>query len=181
MPLTVEHPLIARVDRAGDEAMARLRGRPVPDVVMYTLSAWGDMSLIWHVAGVVGGLRRGGDVAYAARLSSVQGIEAALVNGPVKAIFRRKRPLEPTEARPHALRVPRTSSFPSGHASAAACAVVMLSEGAGPIERAGWVALGSAVALSRVHVGVHHTSDVVAGAVIGGALGALARRWWPLR
>jgi undecaprenyl-diphosphatase len=176
----LEHRFVARLDAAGDDLATRFRGQPAADGVMYTLSALGDMSLLWHIAGVVGGLRRGGDLAYAVRLSSVQGVESALVNGPVKQLFRRQRPLELVGAA-RQVRRPVTSSFPSGHASAAACAVVMLSEGAGPLERTVWALLGSAVAISRVHVGVHHTSDVVAGAAIGGALGLLARRWWPLR
>jgi undecaprenyl-diphosphatase len=32
-----------------------------------------------------------------------------------------------------------------------------------------------------VHVGVHWTSDVVAGAALGAGLAALTRRWWPVR
>ncbi|HKY13310.1 MAG TPA: phosphatase PAP2 family protein [Microthrixaceae bacterium] len=147
---------------------------------MYKLTGWGDSSVVWHMAGVVGALRRHDDLEYAVRMSSVQGMEAAIVNGPVKWMFRRDRPLVVTE-HAHYLRLPRTSSFPSGHASAAACAVVMLWEGAGPLERLGWTALGGAVAWSRVHVGVHHASDVLAGASIGVGLGLLARRFWPLR
>jgi undecaprenyl-diphosphatase len=180
VPIRVEHPLIARLDAAGERLATRYRGDRVTDRVMYTFSHLGDHSLIWHTAGVIGGLRRGDDLQYAVRISAVQGIEAALVNGPVKMIFDRVRPLEP-ESRPLHLRRPRTSSFPSGHSSAAACAVVMLSEGAGPLEIALWTCLAVGVATSRVYVGVHHSSDVVAGAAIGVAIGAAARRWWPLR
>jgi membrane-associated phospholipid phosphatase len=180
MRVSVEHPLISRLDAAGERLADRYRGRPVVDRVMYTFSHVGDMSLIWHTAGVAGALRRDDDIGYAVRLSVVQGIEAVLVNGPVKSIFDRVRPTEPTE-RPLHLRRPRTSSFPSGHASAAACAVVMLSEGAGPIERVAWSLLGAGVATSRVYVGVHHASDVVAGAAVGAVIGLAARRWWPLR
>src|SRR6516165_1895773 len=147
MRVSVEHPLVARLDAAGERIADRFRGRPVPDRIMYTFSHVGDMSLIWHTAGVLGALRRDDDTGYAVRLSVVQGIEAAVVNGPVKSIFDRVRPVEPT-SRPLHLRRPRTSSFPSGHASAAACAVVMLSEGAGPIECAGWALLGAGVAAS---------------------------------
>jgi undecaprenyl-diphosphatase len=180
MRVSVDHPLIERLDAAGERIADRYRGHRVADRIMYTFSHVGDMSLVWHTAGVLGGLRRDGDIRYAVRLSSVQGVEAALVNGPVKSIFDRVRPTEP-ESRPLHLRRPRTSSFPSGHASAAACAVVMLSEGAGPIERVAWTLLGTGVAASRVYVGVHHTSDVVAGAAVGALIGLAARRWWPLR
>jgi len=47
----------------------------------------------------------------------------------VKSFFRRKRPEWLSETpRPHRLRRPRSSSFPSGHASAAFTAATILSE-----------------------------------------------------
>ena len=36
------------------------------------------------------------------------------------------------------------------------------------------------VASSRVHVGMHHASDVVAGAIVGAALGEVARHLFPI-
>jgi len=41
---------------------------------------------------------------------------------------------------------------------------------------AAWYGLGAVVATSRIHVRIHHASDVAGGIVIGAALGALARR-----
>jgi undecaprenyl-diphosphatase len=35
------------------------------------------------------------------------------------------------------------------------------------------------VAASRVYVGVHHASDVLAGAVLGAAMARTARKVWP--
>ncbi len=63
---------------------------------------------------------------------------------------------------------PTSSSFPSGHAASAAAfatAVAMESPRAG----LAIAPLAAAVAYSRVHVGVHWTSDVVAGAAVGPA------------
>ena len=71
----------------------------------------------------------------------------------------------------HGLRRPITSSFPSGHATAAFCAASLL--GGGP----GWYALATTVAATRVYVRLHYTSDVVAGACFGLALGAGLRRF----
>jgi undecaprenyl-diphosphatase len=106
----------------------------------------------------------------------VLGAEQALVNGVVKTAFRRVRP-DHVEDHPHDLRTPMTSSFPSGHASAGACAAVLLSHDLGaPVL---WWALASAVAWSRIHVGAHHTSDVIGGAVLGAALATVAGRAWP--
>jgi undecaprenyl-diphosphatase len=73
---------------------------------------------------------------------------------------------------------PLTSSFPSGHAASAFTAATLLACGpATPV----WFALAAAVASSRVYTQMHHTSDVVAGAALGVALGLVARRLVPIR
>lgn len=168
-------------DASVDAALAPLRRNRWVNRVMYSLTELGDFSLIWHVIslshGAFGGRRGEREML---RLSSTLAVEALLVNGPIKSAFRRERPIIELE-RPHTLRTPRTSSFPSGHASAAACAVTLLVDGAGPAERVAWSTLGLLVALSRVHVQIHHASDVVGGAVVGVAIGSFARRVWPLR
>jgi undecaprenyl-diphosphatase len=76
-------------------------------------------------------------------------------------------------------RQPITSSFPSGHATAAFCAATLLAENE---ERApAYYALGTVVALSRIHTKIHHASDVVGGIAIGLVLGQVARRIVPLK
>ena len=91
--------------------------------------------------------------------------------------MRRARPTG-HHLRPHRLRRPRTSSFPSGHATSGFLAASLLAEdSATPLT---WYALAGVVAASRVHVRIHHASDVVAGAVMGVAAGRLVRRRWPL-
>ena len=156
-----------------------LRGRALFDRLFYTASELGDFSLIWHLAGTTQGLvSRRGPVA-AVRLSAALAVESAVVNGALKSLVRRERPAGDHAERPHRLRQPRTTSFPSGHASSAFMAASLLGEGSrlAPIA----YAAAAVVATSRVHVRIHHASDVVAGAAIGLALGSLARRVWPLR
>ena len=113
------------------------------------------------------------DPREAIELSLALAAESALVNGPIKAMFRRRRPVEP-RPRPHTLRQPRTSSFPSGHASAALVAATLLSRRSR--HPTVWYSLAAVVSLSRVHVRIHHASDVVGGAIVGWALGSVARR-----
>jgi undecaprenyl-diphosphatase len=162
---------VDRVDDAVDRAWERLRGRPALDRLFYTASEAADFSVLWHTAGVAQAVVLD-DPRVAIGLSSALGLEAALVNGPVKSAFRRSRPLHDTP-RPHSLRRPRTSSFPSGHASAAMVAAALLSRGPGG--RA-WYGVAAVVAASRIHVRIHHASDVVGGALLGAAIGAVARR-----
>lgn len=158
----------------------RLRGVPAIDRLMYSVTELADFSLLWHLVGATRGLRSDAHAAEAMRLSVVLGAESTVVNGGLKSLFKRTRPI-PEHARPHHLRMPLTTSFPSGHASAAFCAATLLGDGRRGRAQAGWFALAGLVASSRVHVKIHHASDVVGGAVVGLALGRLSRRLWPLR
>ena len=167
---------VVRFDDAVDRAFDVLRGHPLADRAFYTASELGDFSLIWHLLATARGLRDGGDLAGAVRIVALMGIESALVNGPVKSLFKRSRPITDVP-RPHRLRQPRTSSFPSGHASAAAVFTVVAGEDDpwAPV----YAAVAAWVATSRIHVRIHHASDVVGGVVVGAGLGLLMRRWWP--
>ena len=169
---------VTRFDAAVDRFFAeRLRGRPVVDRAFYSASALGDFSLIWHLVGAVRGLRSDHDARAAVRLSTCLGVESVLVNGVLKSVLPRNRPAL-TELRPFALRTPRTTSFPSGHASAGFTAATLITDAGG--SPAVWYPLAALVGLSRVHVNIHHASDVAAGALVGVAIGQAAKRAWPL-
>lgn len=166
------------LDAIADGLFERMRGYAAVDRTFYAASALGDHALLWHTIGAVRALGGDRQVTEALRLSAVLGIESVLVNVGVKSMFRRTRPLH-TAVRPFALRTPLTSSFPSGHATSAFCAAVLLSK-AEPRLRPVWYATATVVAASRVHVRIHHTTDVVVGAVMGWLLGHIAVRLVPL-
>ena len=162
--------VITRGDALVDAAVDRVRS-PALDRIVYPLSSAADHGLLWHAMGATQALARGGDLGAAARFSAAMGVESALTNGPVKAAFGRLRPRDLGEVDyRYGLRRPITSSFPSGHATAAFCAARLLGGGIG------WYGLAATVAATRVYVGLHHASDVVAGAAFGLALGAGLRR-----
>ncbi|MBK5224480.1 MAG: phosphatase PAP2 family protein, partial [Acidimicrobiia bacterium] len=175
---TVGHA-IGRLDAEIDRAWETLRGVPALDRLFYSASTLGDWSLVWHLSGAAQGVVDRHDVGWqrVARLSAALGVESALVNGAIKSLFRRARPVHEGK-RPHALRMPATSSFPSGHASSAFMAARLLADGsrAKPL----WYLAATIVATSRIHVRIHHASDVAGGAVLGIALGELAVRLAPL-
>lgn len=153
----------------------RLRGRGGADRVFYAASEAANHSILWHGLGAAAALarRRPG---IALRVSGALGVESALVNGLIKSAFRRHRPV-PDGPRPHRLRQPRTTSFPSGHASAAMVAAALLArEQTGRWQAAGLYGLAALVAVSRIHVRIHYASDVIGGVAAGAALGAAARR-----
>ena len=172
---------VGTFDRWADEALERhLRGRPAVDRVMYGASAIGDHGMVWLGLAALQALRRrdGDWQRPLARAAIGLGAESALVNGPVKWLFRRTRPVH-EGPRPLPLRQPRTSSFPSGHASAAFFGAALLRD-----DDPWWpayYAVAAVVATSRAHVRIHHASDVIGGAILGAALGELARRIAPVR
>jgi membrane-associated phospholipid phosphatase len=174
--LAAVKPFVRRFDAAVEQRVDGWRGHPVLDRVMYTASDLGEFSLIWHVIGTGRALAPDRTPGHAVRLATLVGAESLLVNQGVKRLFGRRRPLreEPNRFR---LRQPITSSFPSGHASSAAFATTLLSE-RDPLWPL-YVGVAVTVATSRVYVKLHHPSDVVAGALLGTALGLLARRAWP--
>ena len=173
-------PAVARFDDAIDAALDRWRGRRGFDLVFETASQLGDWSVLWHLAAAGRGLSGEQGAAEAARVSATLGLESLLVNQGIKRLFDRRRPtFDGGAERAGRLRRPLTSSFPSGHASAAFCAAVLLSDrhrGQAPF----WYALAVVVAFSRVYVKLHHASDVIAGSVIGFVLGSAARAMWTL-
>ena len=103
-------------DDAADRAFDRLRGRPWADRVFYTASAVGDHGMLWLAAAALRGLGSERDWQAARRAAAGVVVESAVVNLGVKSLFRRVRPAPPTE-HPHHLRVPLTTSFPSGPAT----------------------------------------------------------------
>jgi undecaprenyl-diphosphatase len=170
------HELSAPFDQAVDQLFDRVRGHKAADRIFYEASELADFSLLWHLLGTVKALGAPDPLRAAARSAALLGAESVFLNWGVKSLFRRTRPVH-EQVHPHRLRTPLTSSFPSGHASAAFLAASLLSEGGrlGPA----YYGLAAVVASSRVYVRAHHASDVVVGAAIGIALGRLARRVWP--
>ena len=162
-------------DRQAEQLVDRVRGNPIADRVFYAASEVGDFSLLWHLISAMRGLRSRRNEDEAIRLAVLLGGESLLVNGVIKSFFRRTRP-DWEQERAYTIRKPRSSSFPSGHASAAFFAATVISED----NPAGFMYFGLAavVASSRVYVKIHHASDVVAGAATGLGLGLVARRLW---
>jgi undecaprenyl-diphosphatase len=168
---------IAEFDQRVDTAFDELRGNPVADRVFYGASELGDHSLIWLLLGAARGARSEHDWQAAVRVGTVLAVESALVNVGIKSLFRRTRPVH-DGPRPLRLRRPRTSSFPSGHATSAFCAAVLLSED-DPLAPL-YYGAAAIVAASRVYVKIHHASDVAAGIPIGLAIGWVGRKLLPL-
>ncbi|MFC9894313.1 bifunctional phosphatase PAP2/diacylglycerol kinase family protein [Nocardia sp. NPDC127579] len=160
---------------------ARVRPSPA-DRMLRGLSTSANHNRLWIGVGAAmvllgpPAVRRAG-----ARGLAAVGVASGVANGIAKPLFPRRRP--PDESVPFVRRLvkpPVSSSFPSGHsASAAAFATGVAIES----PRAALVVapIAAAVGYSRVHIGVHWPSDVVAGALLGSGIALATRRWWAVR
>lgn len=165
---------IAAFDEAADEWLERWRGHPGLDRVMTAATHAGEFSLIWHASSLTRGLARGRPDQIVALAIGI-GAESLIVNQLLKRIFRRPRPTTGGDDR-FDIRTPLTSSFPSGHASAATFAAVTLIGWDGRRWAPLWGPMAAIVAMSRPYVRIHHASDIVGGVVAGAAMGLAARR-----
>jgi undecaprenyl-diphosphatase len=111
------------------------------------------------------------------KLASASGLVAAAIammtNQIISHLWDRPRPLTAHAAATHLLAAPSPDpSFPSDHAAAAfaiAFAVLAFSRRAG----IGFLVAAALIALSRIALGLHYPSDVLAGAVVGWAAALL--------
>ena len=168
-----ELPAVVAFDKWADDQLEKLRGHKLTDTVFTTASELGDFSLIWHLVGATRGLTSDHHADQAFIFSALIGAESLIVNQGIKRLFRRTRPTEAGDPR-FPVRKPSTSSFPSGHASAAFFAATVLTAWSGAVTAPAWFGLAAVVGTSRAYVRIHHPSDVVGGALVGLALGQAA-------
>ncbi|MEZ5120314.1 MAG: phosphatase PAP2 family protein [Solirubrobacterales bacterium] len=166
------------IDRLDLAVYAAIAATPTPrlDHALRRLSQAADHSKLWlasSAALALAGGARGRRAAVNGLVSTAA--TAAVVNAILKPGSARRRPDRLTHAVPVArhVRMPRTRSFPSGHA-ASAFAFATGVAGTAPAAGVPLSALAALVAYSRVHTGVHYPLDVVAGAVTGAALAPVA-------
>ncbi len=167
---------IARFDQIIDDAFDALRGNAVADRLFYAATELGDFGLLWVLLAWTHGLRSERDLATALKLTATLGVESVVVNGLIKQMFKRERPVS-QEPRPYKMRIPLTTSFPSGHSSTAVVAATLLSVARPKAAPLYWAVAG-VVASSRVYVRIHHASDVVGGVATGLVIGTAARAFW---
>jgi len=172
-----------RIDAADQAIMARLSAEhsPVLDSFLPTLSRSADFFALWiGIAAVLaaGPDERGGRAALRGLAGMV--IASTTSNVVAKGLVRRPRPAVEVRPARRPGRTPVTTSFPSGHAAAAAA----FATGVGlemPALAAPVGALAAAVGIARVVNGVHYPSDIVGGWAVGVGVAMLTLRWWPLR
>ena len=170
---TVEIPVPTGEVRLLSAVQRRLLRVPGSREAAVVLSHVGEHALGWMaVAGagmVLDPARRGrwamvGVGTFGAHATSVA----------VKRVVRRRRPAHPSVT--VGVKTPSTLSFPSSHATSTTAFALLAGSVTGVPVAAGLVPVMLA---SRLVLGVHYPSDVLAGATVGAGCAALTRAVWP--
>jgi len=148
--------------------LARTRGHtPGAERAVARFSLLGEHAGIWLAIGTVGaGLDRERRGEWRRATATVAGVYA--LNTAIKRVVGRRRPELP--GLPALTSTPTTLSFPSAHASTSFAGALVYSRLGLPA--ASLYGLATGLALSRLYLGVHYPSDVLAGAMLGGLVGA---------
>ena len=156
---------------------------PALDWLMTTLSRAGNSGAVWlALLGVIAvfGKQKGRAVALAGLFALVLRHVASEV---LKELTVRPRPLASVLDARLLVPMPSSYAFPSGHATSAfsaATGVVLVARWSlkrVPLWGWGMLVLAAAISYSRVYVGVHYPTDVLAGAGLGMACGWIVARY----
>jgi undecaprenyl-diphosphatase len=174
-----------QVDGLDRSVYGAIASAPTPslDRVFNNLSDAANHSRIWFVTAALMAM-----TGPAGRRAAADGLVAiavtsAVANAVAKPLGGRRRPDRADFQVPIArqVKMPTSTSFPSGHSASAFAFASAVSDswpaGGAPIR-----ALATLVAYSRVHTGVHYPGDVIAGSFIGGVIGptvakVIRKRW----
>jgi len=168
---------LGAIDQRAYDAVAGWSA-PALDVPLREVSRFANFSKPWLLTAALLAVA-GGPKGRRAALAGVAAIAATslVVNQPMKLASSRARPDREQSGVPRGrwIRMPDSTSFPSGHSASAAAFAVALGDIL-PALRVPIRASACAVAFSRVYTGVHYPGDVLVGASVGVLVGRVTSR-----
>ena len=168
----MEHSLLELI-REFDENVLRLFQDKLDNdtfqKIMILITRLGDMGAIWVAPGIVLACSKEQRRVGAELLATLAagGIINSLV---IKNIVDRTRPFDIHMWLDVLISKPTDFSFPSGHTASSFAAAYIINKNYGKKYGIPAYTLATAIGLSRVSVGVHFPSDVIAGAAVGTAV-----------
>jgi membrane-associated phospholipid phosphatase len=163
---------LAEWEGAAMQAAAGIRWEPL--TILFALaSAWWVKWPLFAVVGACGDLRCRKRIPHAALTALGAAAAAGFVVSLLKGVSDRARPPLADPTLPVVGAIPDSTSFPSGHSATAFAAAIVVGA-AYPRLRLPLLTLAGLVALSRVYLGMHYWSDVLAGSLLGVAIGLTA-------
>ena len=154
--------------------IATHRYAPLNDVFVW-LGSIDRIGAVWVALALLVSLaiaRKALPAVVTAALTALAAFAADGICTGIKDLVHRPRPFQAHRVI-HPLYAVHSSSFPSGHAATAFAGAVIVSYLA-PRAAPFFLTLATAIAFSRIYVGVHYPADVIAGAAIGATVGLLA-------
>jgi undecaprenyl-diphosphatase len=169
-PATIYGGALGELDQIDQAVYRAIAATPSPsvDFGLSRLSSAADHSKLWFAVAAALALTPGRP-RWAALLGVASiGLASATANLVGKGLLRRARPDRAGVNVPagRMVRMPGSTSFPSGHAASAFAFATAVGDEL-PLVRLPLHALAAAVAYSRVHTGVHYPGDVLAGSLMG--------------
>lgn len=172
---TIEQPAAVTPETV---ALRKVQGglaKPPVVKTAHAMSLFGEHAIGWLAIGAIGAAadreRRGDWITATAGVAAAHAASIA-----VKRVVRRRRPTDP-EVRV-LVGTPSRLSFPSSHATSTTAAAVLYG---GLVGRRLSPVVVPPMMASRLVLGVHYPSDVVAGSTLGGAVAWGVRRYMKRR
>jgi membrane-associated phospholipid phosphatase len=158
-------------ERADERLLRAMRTRghtPALERLSIALGRTGNNGAIWFAIGIILAIVDSSN-REAWLICAVLGPVAIGVNYLVKLAVRRPRPV--LDGLPPLGGAPSSLSFPSAHATSSFAVATAMTR-VEPVAALAFI-LAAALALGRPYLGMHYPSDVLAGALLGVALGLL--------